>query len=112
MPSNKTRSKRLRKKIYVGEFSIVGFQFSCTVDLELDSEFNDFFDGLIELIESRNLSISGSGDDKSFDGVVTSIERYGSTTEDDRVAVENWLSSKQNITDIVVGNLVDAIYGV
>jgi len=111
MSSNKTRSKRLRKKIYVDEFSIVGFKFSCKVGLELDSEFNDFFDGLIEVIESRNLCIAGSGDNGSFEGVVSSRYRYGSSTEEDRTAIENWLSAKNGVSDISVGNLVDAIYG-
>ena len=81
------------------------------MNLEQESDFNRFFDGLGELIESRNLLIEGGGSKDHFEGYVTSNARYESATEEDRNAVESWLTSQDSISDTVVEKLSDAYYG-
>ena len=48
-------------------------------------------------VESRNLLFGGGGDAKTFGGFVCSIERYGSACSADQKALEEWLSSNDEI---------------
>ncbi|OMH29199.1 hypothetical protein BGP75_20540 [Motiliproteus sp. MSK22-1] len=89
----------------------MGFEFSCAVNLQQESDFNQFFDGLGELIEARNLLIEGGGSANHFEGYVMSNTRYESATEEDRKAIESWLTSQDSISDTVVDKLSDAYYG-
>ncbi len=59
----------------------------------------------------RNLNIGGSGDNNSFGGFVTSNERYGSPTKDDKEYIFDWLNNHQAINEIRLGELVDSNYG-
>ncbi|GAL15006.1 hypothetical protein JCM19233_6020 [Vibrio astriarenae] len=35
----KNRTRRLRKKLYVDEFAVLGFGFSCQVDIDSDTGY-------------------------------------------------------------------------
>ncbi len=109
-PSLKNKTRRVQKKLFLGEFAVYGFEISGKVALE--SEFDDFFDNFIDFIESRNLCFGGGYTTNYFDGFITHIERYGSASEEDRQEIENWLSSRGNLTDIKANGLIDANYGV
>ena len=111
MQKEKNRSKRLQKKLYLGEFAVMGFEFTCKVNLEAELEFDAFFHGLGQLIEDKNLLVDGGGNKDNFEGYVTSGERYSSATEEDRKAVEGWLSSQPSISEIQVAELSDVYYG-
>ena len=106
-----TKSRRLRKKLYLDEFAILGFEFTCNLNAT-EEEFDLLLDELLEFINKRKLCIAGGGDCKSFSGFICSVHRYGSATNQDREEVELWLKSKENISNIVVSQLVDANYGV
>lgn len=110
MQNAKNRSKRLRKKLFVGEFAVMGFEFSCKINLDNESDFDVLFDGLVDLIESRNLLVGGGGDNNDFEGYILSKERYGSATEEDRAAILAWLNAQNPISDSWVGELSDAYY--
>ena len=109
-PSLKNKSKRVQKKLFLGDFVIYGFEVSGNIAQE--AEFDNFFDDFIEFIESSNLCFGGGYTKNFFDGFITSIERYGSASEEDRQEIEKWLSSQGNLTDMVVGSLIDANYGI
>ena len=106
------RSRRLRKKLYLDEFAILGFDFSCQLAFENEAELDALFGEFIDFIEAKDLYVSGGSDNEYFEGFITSMGRYESTTEDDRTTVENWLSNRENVTDVSVGELVNAAYGV
>ncbi len=106
--SLKNKSKRVQKKLYLGEFAVYGFEVSGKIAQE--SEFDDFFDNFIDFIESRNLCFGGGYTKSHFDGFITHIERYASAREDDRQEIEKWLSSQSNVMDTVIGSLVNANY--
>ncbi len=108
MKSNMKR--RLRKKLYLGEFAVLGFEFSCTLNLDTEDAFDSWLDQLIEFIESRDLCMGGSGDTKSFSGFICSAHRYKSAVDEDREAVKNWLESSGVASNVVIGGLVDAYY--
>ena len=40
------RSNRLRKKLYLDEYAILGFEFSCKIDLTEEADYGQFFDNL------------------------------------------------------------------
>ena len=108
--SLKNKSKRVQKKLYLGDYAILGFEISAKFTQEDETEVDSFFDSFIEFTESLNLCLGVGYSTSSFNGFITSIERYKSPSEDDRIAVEKWLSSQSNISDISVGSLVDANY--
>ncbi len=102
------RSKRLRKKLYVDEYKVLGFAFSCRLDLMQQDEFDPIIDEFLAHIEARNLVMGGGADTKTFDGFIVPEQRYDSATEEDRKAVEVWLSDHRACFDVIVGPLIDA----
>lgn len=109
-PSLKNKTKRVQKKLFLGEFAVYGFEVSGKIAQE--SEFDDFFDNFIEFIESRSLCFGGGYTKNFFDGFITNIEQYGSVNEEERQEVEKWLSSQDKLSDVKVNDLVDANYGI
>ena len=108
MKSNMKR--RLRKKLYLGEFAVLGFEFSCTLNLDTEDAYDSWLDQLIEFIERRDLCMGGRGNTNSFSGFICSAHRYNSAIDEDREAVKNWLESSGGASNIVIGGLVDAYY--
>jgi uncharacterized protein YggL (DUF469 family) len=104
---SKRRSRRLRKRLYVGEFREFGF----TVRFEFrgkpdDGQLSAFFDAfIVEAIERNGLGFGG-GDTEGF---VTAVR--GSATEAHRLAVETWLGARAEVASLKVGPLVDAWHG-
>lgn len=105
-----TKNRRIRKKLYLDEFAIKGFEVSFDIADNSD-ELNDFIWELVKVIESNGMDIGGSGDASSWNGFVLSNERYGSPTLENIKTVEDWLNSKSFISNVVMGELVDANYG-
>lgn len=110
MTKSIVRSKRLRKKLYVGEFATLGFNFCYTINLDSVAEYEAFFDRFVDLINKRNLFISLKSHHEKFEGFVSSVERYGNATEEDRSAITAALKAASIVSDITVGELVDAAY--
>ncbi len=104
--------RRLRKKLYLEEFAVLGFEFSCKLNEGASLNSDAFFDALIDLISSRNLMIDGGGSVNEFAGYVSSDKRYGSATEEDIAALKAWLESLDGVEEIKVTGLTDVCYGV
>ena len=104
------RNRRQRKKLYLDEFAILGFEFSCKINLETDGDYEHFFDTFADIINQRNLFVGIDGDDNTIKGFVTSRDRYGSATEDDIKTVQEALTTQKAISEVTVGKLVDAFY--
>jgi len=102
----KRRSRRLRKKLHIGEFREEGFavHFKFGADLTHEAQLVALMTFITEAIESRAL-LFGGGES----GFVTKAGR-GSTTEDDRNAVHAWLLSCAAVVDVRVGPNEDAWY--
>jgi len=110
MTKKTVRSRRLRKKLYLDEFAVLGFEFTCGMSTTSDDDYQQFFDGFAELVDARNLFVSVDGNDNQLEGFVSSAGRYTSATEEDRKAIEEALSSYKIMSDVQVGELVDACY--
>ena len=109
MPS--TKNRRLRKKLYLDEFAILGFELSCTLDVKTSDEFDSVLNQLIDFIESRDLLMSGGGNAELFGAFICPNSRYASATNEDRDAVAAWLDENKSTKNVTVGELVDANYG-
>ncbi|MCP4325503.1 MAG: DUF469 family protein [Alteromonadales bacterium] len=106
------RTKRLDKKLYVGQYAVLGFEVSFKFT-EIDEQvFDTFFAQLMEFVESRNLILGGAGGTENFVIYVSNYGRYVSATDQDRSAFEQWLSERSFITESKVEVLSDAYYGV
>lgn len=106
-PPVRRRSKRLEKKLRIGEFQEYGFAVGFRLGESLTPKgCDEFWDAFIgEVIEARGLAFGGSEE-----GFVTRYGR-GSATEEDRAAVSQWLAQRPGVERVVVGPLQDAWYG-
>jgi uncharacterized protein YggL (DUF469 family) len=105
------KNRRLRKKLYLDEFAVLGFELSCSLSLKTEDDFDSLMDQFVEFIETRELCMGGGGDTKSFSAFICSNHRYVSATDEDRDAIANWLETNKTTSNAVVGKLVDANYG-
>lgn len=110
MSQEPNRNRRQRKKLHLDEWAILGFEFSCQLDKASETEYGLFFDALKELVSTQHLYMTIENDSESFAGFVTSADRYGNATEEDRTAVETLMKSHSIVKDIKMGKLVDAFY--
>lgn len=104
-------NRRLRKKLYLGEFAVKGFEFSISLSKLSKEQVEAFFDSLLLFIESRSLLVGGGGEQDKFSCYVLPNARYNSATEEDRTVVEQWLKSQEGTSDAVVEPLTDAYHG-
>lgn len=105
-----TRSRRLRKKLYVDEFQVMGFEIAFDYALHNDESAVDaFLDSMIEFVESCGLFVGGGIHERGSFFVVRE-GRYESTTAEDISAFTNWLKDQARVTNIESSGLVDANY--
>jgi uncharacterized protein YggL (DUF469 family) len=105
-----SRKRRIRKKLHLDEFAILGFQFSCKLAVASEADYEVFFNNLTELVNTQHLFINLDNDGELFEGFVTSADRYGNATEEDRESVEAGLNSHTIVSEVKVSRLVDAYY--
>ncbi len=94
--------------MYSDEFTVYGFSASCSLNVDTPSDYDVFLDEIIDFVESRDLFIGGGGSNNEFGCFVIAGGRYDSATEDDRQAMEKWLTDSGKCTDIEISALVDA----
>jgi uncharacterized protein YggL (DUF469 family) len=101
------QSRRLRKKLRLGEFQQLGFEISITLkpNLEIDAldRFLDEF--ILDTIEKNALAFGGGTDC----GFITTW-KHGSASEAHRTIVKDWLSRRSEVVSVTLGPLVDAWY--
>ncbi|HCM46713.1 MAG TPA: hypothetical protein DIS98_04160 [Colwellia sp.] len=109
---NSVKNRRLRKKLYLDEFAMLGFEFSCTLNAKDSNDFDSLLSQLVEFVESRELSMGGGGDNTLFSAFICSDHRYKSVTDEDRAAITAWLDENTAIDNVIIGELIDANYGI
>jgi len=108
---HKKRSRRLRKKLHVGEFQVFGFAITFTINRQLKN-FDDALDGWIDYVESQSWCFGGGGSvlDNEIEGYLCRYDR-GSLTESDRDLVAYWLAEQSWVTAHYLAPLSDVWYG-
>lgn len=109
--THQTRSRRLRKKLHVGEFQEFGFTLSFTIDLQQKS-FDDALDDWIDYVESQGWGFYGGGD-VTGNEIAGFLCQYdgGSLTESDRELVACQLAIHPWVTAHHLAPLSDLWYG-
>ena len=106
------KSRRLRKKLYLDEFAVMGVELDCNLTCKDESELATIMDDFFVYVDTLNLCIGGGGDLTSFAGFISSQERYGSVTEADISSISNWLKGQNIVSEFNIGELVDANSGI
>src|SRR3990167_10801621 len=92
-PPKRTRSRRLRKKLHIGEFQTLGFEYdliwSEAPSVEVQERFIDQL--LEEVIEPRSLALGG--------GVTCGFvfARRGSAPNEDPARLEGWVGPRATV---------------
>jgi len=105
------QNKRLRKKLYLEEFSVLGFEVTFTLTSEDDAVFDGVFNELVSFMESQQLIMNITADGSQFYLYVSSHYRYDSATDANREAVAEFLNKQSVLADVNVAALSDAYYG-
>lgn len=107
----KPRSRRLRKKLHVGEFQ----EFGCNVIFRFDAgciAFEPALDHWLAFVESRDWAFGGGGHrhgDEVSGYLVAATQ--GSLTEADRQCIDDWLQTRSWVLTGQSGPLTDAWHG-
>jgi uncharacterized protein YggL (DUF469 family) len=117
-PRSSSRMRRLnprqRKKLRVGEFREHCFDIELVFHAPMRGEpYHDFINDFFGFLEQRSLLGGGFGGKEPFtetEGVIANIER-GSPSEDDRVAVVEWLRARPEVVDARAHDFKDAWHG-
>ncbi|WP_319534693.1 50S ribosome-binding protein YggL [uncultured Vibrio sp.] len=103
------KSRRIRKKLFLGEFAILGFEISCETDINDFDRYEVFVDDFVDYIAGLGLCFGGGGLEL-FEGFLCSTDRYGNATEEQKAQVLAWLEARPEVKSAQVGELVDANY--
>jgi uncharacterized protein YggL (DUF469 family) len=106
------RTKRLDKKLYVGEYAVYGFEVSFQLADVTEEDFDRFFSELVSFVDSRDLIMGGAGGTDRFSIYISRYGRYLSATDEDRNSFKEWLAGYDFLTNCSVEELSDAYYGV
>ncbi len=103
------KSRRIRKKLFLGEFAILGFEISCETDINDFDRYDVFVDDFVDYIDGLGLCFGGGGLEL-FEGFLCSTDRYGNATEEQKEQVLAWLEARPEVKTAKASELVDANY--
>lgn len=103
--------KRLRKKLYLGEFKELGFEITVELAEGLNEEQVDAFTSVFieETLDKNDLDFEGGVNTSELIGIIV-LNKRGSVSEEQRSLVEAWLNERDEVKKATVGKLVDAWY--
>jgi len=104
----KLRTRRLRKKLGVGEFQALGFAVSFRFDSQ-GYNLDQALDHWVEFVESQGWGFGGGGGEGSdiLSGYLASFE-WGALGEADRERARQWLENQPGFACIQCAELSDA----
>lgn len=104
------RSKRLRKKLFLDEFAVLGFELSFGFNDADIASTDEFYDNFFDLLNSIQLIAGGGINDGRAVFFICSAGRYASPNEEDIKIMMGWLKEYPGVFEVVAGELVDANY--
>ncbi|MEB8285618.1 YggL family protein [Aeromonas veronii] len=107
----KPRTRRLRKKLRVGEFQEFGFSLTFTIDPQ-QTGCEEALDRWIDYIESQGWCFGGGGSllGHEIEGYLCQYDG-GTLTESDREQVTHWLAGQPWVTGHQLAPLNDVWHG-
>ncbi|NOH71324.1 DUF469 family protein [Vibrio pectenicida] len=103
------KKRRIQKKLFLGEFAMLGFEVSCDTKIQDFENYDTFIDEFIDYIDALDLSFGGGGLEL-FEGFICHAQRYESVTEQQQAEIVTWLEKRNDVKAVRVGELVDANY--
>ncbi|WP_426416463.1 50S ribosome-binding protein YggL [Aestuariirhabdus sp. LZHN29] len=106
------RSRRLRKKLFTGEYRVLGAE--CRVRFSralLEAEIENFWDQLVALLGTMELQFGGGGAARVFSGFITAKGRYGGVTQEQLEKLDEWLKAQLLVASVEISEPMDAYYG-
>jgi len=104
-----SRSRRLRKKLYLEEFATTGFELDLEFTADKDADQLDaFIFDFMTVIDANDMAFSGSACAETVSGILIRIGRYDSVTAEQRTALLEWLEANADVKLVEAGELVDA----
>lgn len=103
-PGKRRRSRRLRKKLHIGEFAQLGFRFAADIHPHYSAtHIAATVEVLLEeVIEARGLAMGGW-----LQGGYVQGTRRASASDADRLALQAWLSARPEVEACYVEPLSD-----
>ncbi|NOH79598.1 DUF469 family protein [Vibrio sp. RE86] len=103
------KKRRIQKKLFLGEFAMLGFDLSCETTINDFDRYDVFVDEFIDFVDSLGLCFGGGGLEL-FEGFVCCSERYQDVTEEQKSQVLAWLEAREEVKSAQASELVDANY--
>lgn len=103
------KKRRILKKLYLGEFAMLGFEINCETNITDFDSYDSFVDDFIDYIDSLGLCFGGGGLEQ-FDGFICANKRYINATEEQIAQVTEWLNARAEIKSVETSELLDANY--
>lgn len=109
LPS-RSRKRRLRKKLHIEEFQVLGFEVDFRLNKSMERGGTDrVFDFFIDRIEQRELSCGGGGSIHELHFFITRRDDT-STTQDDRRYVLEAINAMPEVVQVNASDFIDAHY--
>ncbi|UPQ86912.1 50S ribosome-binding protein YggL [Vibrio sinaloensis] len=103
------KKRRIQKKLFLGEFAMLGFELSCETNIDDFDRYDAFVDDFIDYIDTLGLCFGGGGLEL-FEGFLCATERYVDVTEEQKAQVTAWLEARDEVKSVQTSELVDANY--
>lgn len=103
------KKRRIQKKLFLGEFAMLGFELRCETTINDFDRYDTFVDDFIDYVDSLGLCFGGGGLEL-FEGFLCCIKRYEDVTEEQKALVVKWLEAREEVTSVNTSELVDANY--
>ncbi len=103
------KKRRIQKKLFLGEFAMLGFDISCETTITDFDSYDAFVDDFIDYIDSIGLCFGGGGLEH-FEGFLCAQKRYQDATEEQKAQVVAWLEARSEVKSVEASELVDANY--
>ncbi|MDA0127839.1 50S ribosome-binding protein YggL [Vibrio sp. MarTm2] len=103
------KKRRILKKLYLGEFAMLGFEISCETTITDFDSYDAFVDDFIDYIDSLGLCFGGGGLEH-FEGFLCAQKRYIDATEEQKAQVIAWLKARGEVKAVESSELLDANY--
>ena len=103
------KKRRIQKKLFLGEFAMLGFELSCETTISDFDKYDVFVDEFIDYIDGLGLCFGGGGLEL-FEGFLCCNARYADATEEQKAQVVAWLEAREEVKSVQTSELVDANY--